>query len=91
MHRETTQTVRDCLVYPCSKAPLALCRFEQFATDIDLDDIKRCTSILPDIVDSVHAYWILKREVDSTFHLTSDTITVVFEGSTWPTIDRYSR
>jgi len=40
-----------------------LFRFEQYASYINLDTIKNQTLILPDILESIHAYWILKRQV----------------------------
>ncbi|CAF0932138.1 unnamed protein product [Adineta steineri] len=40
-------------------------RFEQFASYIDLDKIKEQTIILPDILESIHAYWILKRQTNN--------------------------
>ncbi|CAF0727409.1 unnamed protein product [Didymodactylos carnosus] len=44
----------------------ALCkqknRFELFENYIDIHQIKRQTEILPDIIDSVHTYWKLKRK-----------------------------
>jgi hypothetical protein len=40
-----------------------LFRFEQFATYINLDTIKEQTLVLPDVIESIHTYWVLKRQV----------------------------
>ncbi|CAF0829830.1 unnamed protein product [Adineta ricciae] len=40
-------------------------RFEQFESYVDLDAIKQQTSILPDVVESIHTYWVLKRQANN--------------------------
>ncbi|CAF2480039.1 unnamed protein product [Rotaria sp. Silwood2] len=39
--------------------------FEQFTSYIDLESIKKQTSILPDILESIHTYWVLKRQANN--------------------------
>ncbi|CAF3672455.1 unnamed protein product [Rotaria sordida] len=40
-------------------------RFEQFTSYINLESIKKQTLILPDILESIHTYWVLKRQANN--------------------------
>ncbi|UJR35888.1 hypothetical protein I4U23_028631 [Adineta vaga] len=45
-------------------------RFEQYESYIDLDAINQETSILRDVIESIHAYWVLKRQANDCRPLT---------------------
>ena len=42
-------------------------RFEQFASYVSLDLIQKDTGLLSDVLKSIHAYWLLKRQVRHRF------------------------
>lgn len=39
-------------------------KFEHFSSFVNIETIKNQIDIVPDIIDSVHTYWLLKRKVN---------------------------
>ena len=66
-------------------------RFERFASYINLNAIQNQTLILPDVLQSIHTYWVLKRQVIHHYYSFFKSTISPISGKSWSTIDRSSR